>query len=207
MGNHFWKDYKAWRGANWNVKNLLEFKNAQRVLVRGNVLEYSWADGQIGMAVLLTPRNQDGGCPWCVVQDITLEYNLIRHTGGGIEMANSDDGHHSLPTQRVCINNNLLSDISTSYGGHGWAFESLAVRNSTAMTAEHDITIDHNTAFGDGALLYLGDDGVIRHYRFTNNLGSYGQSGISRSRQGSGLSHPAGVCSQRDLRKEWVTDI
>ena len=118
VGNHFWKDYSGWLGANWNVKNLLEFKNARRVLVRGNVLEYSWAQGQVGMAVLLTPRNQDGGCAWCVVQDVTIEYNLIRHAGGGIEMANSDDGHPSLPTQRVRISNNVLTDISTRYGGH-----------------------------------------------------------------------------------------
>ena len=57
-------------------------------------------------------------------------------------------------------------------------FENLAVSDSAAMTAEHDIIIDHNTAFADGALLYLGDSGVIRNYQFTNNLGSYGQNGI-----------------------------
>ena len=90
-GNHFWKDYSAWHGASLNVKNLLEFKNAQRVLVDGNVLEYSWADGQVGFAIMLTPRNQNGGCTWCVVQDVTITSNLIRHAASGIETAPSDN--------------------------------------------------------------------------------------------------------------------
>lgn len=35
----------AWRGV-YTVKNLFELKNAQRVTVSGNILEYDWADGQ-----------------------------------------------------------------------------------------------------------------------------------------------------------------
>jgi hypothetical protein len=188
VGNHFWKNYGEWKGAGLGVKNLLEFKNAQRILVRGNVLEYSWAEAQVGVAILLTPRNQDGQCNWCTVQDVTIEYNLIRHAGNGIEIASSDDSHPSLPAQRVLIVNNVLTDISARYGGKGWAFENLSVIDSKDMTSEHDIKIDHNTAFADSSLLVFGDSGTIRRYEFTNNLGGYGLYGIVGSDKGPGSS-------------------
>src|ERR1017187_413918 len=51
-------------GTNGNpfiVKNLLELKNAQRVLVDSNIMEYSWGGfSQSGFAILLTPKNQAG---------------------------------------------------------------------------------------------------------------------------------------------------
>ena len=50
----------AWRASAWTVKNLFELKNAQRVLVDGNVLERNWPQAQNGYSILLTPRNQDG---------------------------------------------------------------------------------------------------------------------------------------------------
>ncbi len=43
------------------VKNLLELKNAQRVVIDGNIMENSWAGfSQVGFAILLTPKNQGG---------------------------------------------------------------------------------------------------------------------------------------------------
>jgi hypothetical protein len=187
VGNHFWKNYAAWKGAGLTVKNLLELKNVQRVLVDSNVLEYSWGDAQVGFAVLLTPRNQGGTCNWCVVQDVTITHNLIQHAGSGIETAASDNINPSLPTSRVLIQNNVLTDISTNYGGDGRAFETLSAVNSSILTTENDLTIDHNTAFADHILLYLGDSGTIPDYQFTNNLGNYGQYGIFGNNQGSGL--------------------
>ena len=45
------------------VKNLFELKNAQRVLLEGNVLENSWGGfSQAGFAVLLTAKNQQNRC-------------------------------------------------------------------------------------------------------------------------------------------------
>ena len=106
IGNTIQKNL-AWRSAaapyNWVIKNLVELKNAQRVLLDGNVIQYIWAAGQVGFAVLLTPRNQDGTCPWCVVQDVTITHNLIQHASGGTEMAGSDNNNPSLPSARVLV--------------------------------------------------------------------------------------------------------
>src|SRR5262249_45679041 len=56
--NYFTKQL-AWRTQSWQVKNLLELKNAQRVAIDGNVLEYNWQAAQNGYAIAFTPRNQD----------------------------------------------------------------------------------------------------------------------------------------------------
>ena len=65
------------------MKNLFELKNARRVLVEGNLMEYVWQEAQVGYAILLTPRNQDGRAPWVTVEDVTIRRNLVRHAGGG----------------------------------------------------------------------------------------------------------------------------
>ena len=62
----------AWRSQTWTVKNLVELKNARSVTVEGNTIENNWAAGQTGYAVVLTPRNQDGGAPWSVVRDVAF---------------------------------------------------------------------------------------------------------------------------------------
>jgi hypothetical protein len=60
--NHFAKPL-SWRvgdpsyaGIHWAVKNLLELKNAQRVLIVGNVLDHNWYDAQDGFGILFTVR-------------------------------------------------------------------------------------------------------------------------------------------------------
>src|SRR5205823_193559 len=60
----------SYDGFGWVVKNLMELKNAQRVLAEGNTYEHNWAEDQNGYAILFTVRNQDGAAPWSVVQDV-----------------------------------------------------------------------------------------------------------------------------------------
>ena len=65
----------------WIVKNHLELKNAQRVLVEGNRIQNNWGGfSQNGYMVLLTPKNQAGAngtnvCPICATTDVTVRYN------------------------------------------------------------------------------------------------------------------------------------
>ncbi len=117
--NHLAKPL-AWRTENWTVKNLFELKNAQRVVVDGNLMEYNWLSGQTGYAVLFTPRNEDGGSPWSVVQQVQFTNNVIRHVAGGINILGNDDIHPSQTTNNIVVRNNLFEDISSaSYGGDG----------------------------------------------------------------------------------------
>ena len=72
------------------VKNLFELKNAQRVLLDGNIMENTWGGfSQAGFAILLTPKNQAGAkgvhlCPVCQVTDVTVRNTTISHVGGGL---------------------------------------------------------------------------------------------------------------------------
>ena len=188
IGNLIQKN-QAWRGEaapyNWVIKNLVEFKNAQRVLLDGNVIQYVWAAGQVGFAILLTPRNSNGNCSWCAVQDITITHNLIRHTSSGVEISCGDTlAGPSLPSARVLIQNNVLDDISSvNWGGDGRAF--LLLSGTTAPNS-HDITIDHNTAFPDQTDLTLGDSGKVGITKLTNNLWAYGTYGVIGTSAGIG---------------------
>ena len=173
--NHFTKAL-AWRGENWVVKNLFELKNARRVLVDGNVFERSWAAGQAGFAVVLTPRNQDGKAPWSVVEDVTFTNNVVRGAGSGISISGQDDNHPSAQTRRIQIVNNLFTDIDAkSWGGRGWLF--------MLILGTRDVAIEHNTGFATGALIGT-DPPVHTGFIFRNNVVTHGEYGI----KGSGLS-------------------
>ena len=88
-----------------------ELKNAQRLLIDQNVFENNWADAQNGFAILFTPRGEDGVAPWATVQDVTFTNNVVRHSGGGFNIAGPDDSSPSQPSQRILIKNNLIDDI------------------------------------------------------------------------------------------------
>jgi glycosyltransferase involved in cell wall biosynthesis len=165
-------------GTAWTVKNLLELKNARRVLIEGNLLEHCWPDGQDGFAVLFTVRNQDGGAPWSAVEDVTFRRNIVRHAGSGVNLLGHDDNHESRQTRRVLIQDNLFDDIGGVWGS-GRLFQLL---NGTA-----DVTIDHNTAFQSGSLVQGGDSAPHAGFVFRNNIAPHNEYGIIGGGTGIGL--------------------
>ena len=187
-GNHFYKPL-AWRqgdpsfaGERWTVKNLLELKNARRVWIEGNVLEYSWVHGQVGFAVLLTPRNQGGKAPWCTVEDVTFVNNIVRHCSSGMGIAGEDDNHRSQPTKRLLIRNNLLEDINpTRFGGDGRLLQITTPQRPIA-----ELVIERNTMLHSGRgntfICLAGKANVVQGFVFRGNIVTRGQYGIHGSR-------------------------
>jgi hypothetical protein len=88
--------------AQWSVKNSLEFKSARRVLVSGNILENNWVAAQKGFAVVLTVRTSDSG-NIAVVDDITIENNVLKNVASGINTLEHDD-QCKLLTAPLCNN-------------------------------------------------------------------------------------------------------
>ena len=174
--NYFFKPL-SWRagdpsyaGIPWIVKNHLELKNAQRVLIDGNLFENDWVAAQGGTAVLFTVRNQDGTAPWSVVQDVTFTNNIVRHVGQSLGMHGWDDLNPSQQSARFLIRNNLFDD-NTSALGRGWLFND--------WRGIVDLVIDHNTGFMDQASMMAGY-GPNTRFTYTNNLtpiGVYGFAG------------------------------
>jgi hypothetical protein len=100
----------------WKEKNLLEFKNARRVLVDGNTLENTWVSGQTGFAVLFTVRTGQSG-NLAVVDDITFTNNLLKNVTSGFSTLYQDDSCGKPPyqqctnlgeTKRILVYNNLI---------------------------------------------------------------------------------------------------
>jgi hypothetical protein len=137
------------------VKNLFELKDAERLLLEGNVLENSWGGySQVGYGIVMTPRGS-----WAAVQDITIRYNTISHVGAGMQLAASPCGGlcpqpaDSLAAQRWSIHDVVIDDIDAqAYHGDGIAFQvSSGFRNNTPL---NNVKIDHVTVVTPHPLKY-----------------------------------------------------
>ena len=169
-----------WRTQAWQVKNLLELKNARRVTIEGNVLENNWAAAQTGFGVLFTVR---GGAryPWAVVEDVTYEHNVLRNTASGINILGFDDESRTGAGRRITIRQNLTVINRSTWGGEGSCYMMLG--------GPVDIVFDHNTCIHDGGAVLrvsLGGRPKITGFRFTNNVQLHSSYGIIGDGQSPG---------------------
>ncbi len=165
------------------MKNHFELKNAQRVLLEGNIMENTWGGySQVGFSVLLTPKNQTSGtanlCPLCKVTDVTVRYNTMSHVGAGMQVANglSGTGGAPLDGERYSIHDVTIDDINaTTYVGSGVLFQ---VSMGDGTPVFQNVTINHITGFAPSELLNVGDDTnvnpLMANFIFTNNIGNAG---------------------------------
>ena len=168
-----WKaDDPSFAGTQWTVKNLLELKNATRVLIDGNVLENNWTQSQNGTAVLFTPRNQDGTAPFSVVKDVTFTNNQLKNVTNAIVMQGFDEGHPSQQLQRVLVRNNL--------------FQGTPGTLALLIGPINGVTIDHNTAVGVTRFAVFASNAASPGFTLTNNLLGFGEFGIAGDGAGSG---------------------
>jgi hypothetical protein len=171
-------------GHTWTVKNLFELKNARNVLVEENVFENHWAGAQPGYAFVFTPANQDGGCAWCVVENVTFQHNVARNIAAGFNILGYDNSRPSLQTNRIRIAGNLLSGVggAGSVGGSGWF--------ALIGNGPRDVVFDHNTVESLGTTVlyvYGGSRGKeVAGFRFTNNAARHGNYGINGAEGGFG---------------------
>jgi hypothetical protein len=162
------------------VKNLFELKNAQRLLLEGNVLENTWGGfTQPGFAIALSPKNQHGNvCPLCRVTDITIRYNKISHMGGGLSIANvlSDTGGAAADGGRYSLHDLVFDDIDgATYNGFGTFL--LLIANTPKL---HDVKIDHVTALPPRVFLNIGSkQEKFANFVFTNNIVDAGQRQVT----------------------------
>lgn len=180
--NHFFKPF-TWKtgqpgfvggtsGYSFVVKNHLELKNAQRVLVEGNILENAWGGfSQVGYSILFTPKNQSGACAACQVTDVTVRHNQISHVSGGFQIANvlSDSGAAATAGHNYSIHDVTIDDIQgAAYGGPG-----IFAQVSAVTPPLYNVAINHVTAFPPNSLMFVGNDVSqprMSNFVFTNNL-------------------------------------
>jgi hypothetical protein len=168
----------SWKGV-WSVKNLFELKFAQRVLIEGNIFDGSWVDAQVGFAVLFKSSNP-GNTPWAITKDVTFRYNRIRNAANGINVAARPAGP-ALPVTRLLIAHNVMDNINVApYSGSGRLFQFLG--------DIQDLTVENNTAIGNGEmLLSFGSLPPMVNLSFRNNVGTRNNYGIKGSGAGEGI--------------------
>ena len=182
IGHPSFQPTPTWcNGLAWAVKNLFELKNARRVLIDRNIFENNWENAQNGFAILFTVRNQDGGCPWCTVQDVTFTNNIVRHTGSVVNMLGGDWPNPSDNTERIWIRNNLFEDVDpATWGGHG--------RILQFIDGVTNVTFEHNTVFpsASGQGVIFADGSANPGFIFRNNISAFGQYGVIGTGTGTG---------------------
>jgi hypothetical protein len=162
----------------FTVKNLIELKNAQRVLIDGNILENTWGGfSQVGFAILLTPKNQSSGssnvCPDCLVTDVTIRNSTISHVAAGLQIANVLAGNGSARDgERYSIHDLLVDDIDgIKFNGPG-EFAQISVNAGAPLL--QNVWISHVTAFPKNTMLIVGNDipagTPMRNIVFANNI-------------------------------------
>lgn len=191
----------AYTGDPYIVKNNVELKNAQRVLLEGNILENTWGGfTQHGFSVMITPSNQGGNCPKCRVTDITFRYNKISHVGGGFGIA-TVLGNIAIPPAaegtRFSIHDVIIDDVNrTRFNGSGTLF---LLMNAWPSNGLGSVTINHVTGIPDSRVLALFDSTTVPKMGplvFTNNL--VGPSGEPIVSAGGGPTS----CAIRELLPE-----
>ena len=172
-------------GTKFIVKNLFEIKNAERLLLEGNVMEHSWGGfSQVGWGIVLTPRGS-----WAANRDITIRYNKISHVGSGFQICASQDqlltGQivDSLASERISIHDVTVEDMSASaYNGAGIGFQ---ISSGFLVNPPlNNVTINHVTMLTDPSkmLLIVGADVRNRmlpfNIVFTNNIAVAGEFSV-----------------------------
>jgi hypothetical protein len=105
------------------VKNLFELKNAQRVLLEGNVLENTWAGfSQYATAIPLQALNQPGSNnPNTTVADVTIRFNRIAHAANAFSanIVCLSCSVNPAFTGRISVHDDIFDDLNASFYGLG----------------------------------------------------------------------------------------
>jgi uncharacterized protein (TIGR03437 family) len=150
----------TYAGKHWTVKNLLELKAAKNVVVDGNVMENNWVDGQSGIGVLFTVRNQECSAPWSTVQQVRFTNNTVKSSDGGALNFLGKDNEAELSYGKcpvgttgstrgsdVLLSNNLFYDIKGPFLTLN-GFYNVAFSRNTHIQSANTFTLYGEQSFG-----------------------------------------------------------
>jgi hypothetical protein len=158
------------------VKNLFELKNAQRLLLEGNILEHCWPGfTQHGAAIMVNGMNPaNRTLSYISVMDFTVRYNHTSHTASVFSLANP--GPNNLPIGRISIHDNIFDDVSSKYqnGDTTAAFAGVYAYCSDSTCGNGNIFVSHNTELITQPIKWFAVvgavSGPIPNWTYTNNI-------------------------------------
>jgi hypothetical protein len=161
----------SYAGTPWSVKNLLELKIAQRVLIDGNEFKNNWPASQSGWAILFTPRAESGAAPQAVVQDVTFTNNVVHDVAMGFDMVGAD--YYTDATRRsfrIAIRNNLFYAVNGSSYGPG---HFIVIPDGIT-----DFFVEHNTVLDTGDIISA-EGAPTSGFVFQNNIIPHNDYGVA----------------------------
>jgi hypothetical protein len=162
--NHFFKplyaktDHGTYDGYNRIEKNHLEFKNAEKVIIRHNRFENLWNDFQRS-SLVLTVRNQGhtgGDFPASVVQDVLIDENYFVDVCQVLQLTTTDNLRASDVSRRITFQHNLARGIGF---GHDPASSGLTGGKALALSAPFTALIAEDWRFVHNTLVRHASDG------------------------------------------------
>ncbi len=163
-----------WRSKAYACKNSFELKCAKDVLVEDCEISQTWAQGQAGYLIQLTP-SQYGGSPETTVENVTFRNCHIHDGGNGANcLGYSQHDEPDRVTQRggnYRFENCRIQNILLAYEGQGAAITCAHSPNGVAV-------IDCDVQEDGGAFLRVSDkqpvDGLEWRGGSVNVAGTYG---------------------------------
>jgi Right handed beta helix region len=157
-----WKvGHPTYAGKHWTVKNSLELKNAKNVVIDGNIFENNWTDGQTGIPILFTVRNQEGSAPYSIIENVTFTNNIVKGAEGGINLLGSDNEKPSAQSTGLTVHNNLFVDIRGPF---------------LTMNGYEKVSFTHNTHFQTFNIMILYGK-PVQEFVYRDNLTIRGPKG------------------------------
>jgi hypothetical protein len=151
----------TYAGKHWTIKNSLELKNAKNVVIDSNVFENCWTDGQTGIPILFTVRNQEGSAPYSIIENVTFTNNIVKGAEGALNLLGSDNEKPSQRSSGLMIANNLFVDIRGPF---------------LTMNGYNNVSLIHNTHFQTGNIMILYGT-PVEQFVYRDNLTIRGAKG------------------------------
>jgi hypothetical protein len=158
--NHFDKTY----GQPWSIKNLLELKNAVRVLIEENV--FTWNSPVMHTQAILL-NGVDG--PSSTIEDVTVRNNVIKDTGMAFVASANAYRPQMRPTNSLLVTNNVIYGLTDRFA--------FAIYPGCENVRIEQNTVDHAQP---SSFLQTGNSATssIKGLVVKDNIGRYGTYGI-----------------------------
>lgn len=184
--------YFADQASVWIVKNTFELKNCDGLseagpcIVRGNVFENSWKQGQTGMVVNVKNNNQNFNDDSAVFRATLFENNIIRNGTRAIQTCAFDcDGHGSGVSTGIWFRNNLIYNINDTFGewqsviymGAGSNAGMPSQRGGTDYEYSHNTILAQDNGYGPFLASGETDDLLWTDLKWKDNIAMRGVNG------------------------------